>query len=166
MIRVKVRRSASPKLQRLISTLSRTDEVFLRMRQEGAIEARAQVRRSFAEGRDPYGNAWAPLKLRSGGPLRDGGDLAEFDVRLTPTGFVLTSGPHPAPQTHQYGALILPKKPGGWLTFRVDDQWFRLRQAVIPKRQMVPEKTWGDIWERAFEERFNRIVTEWMAEAA
>lgn len=166
MIRVKVRKSSSAELQRLISTLSQTDALYLRLRQEGAIEARAQVRRSFAEGRDPYGRGWAPLKLRSGGPLRDTGQLAEFDVRLTPRGFVLTSGPHPAPQTHQYGATITPKVPGGWLTFSVDGTFFRVRSVTIPRRQMVPEKTWGPIWERAFEQRFRRILEEWVAEAA
>ena len=127
MIRVRVRRSDSPKLERLISTLSQTDETFLRLKQEGAIEARKQVRRSFADGRDPYGKTWAPLKLRSGGPLRDTGNLAEFDVRLTTKGFVLVSGDHPAPQVHQYGATIRAKNSSGWLTFSVDGQWYRAR---------------------------------------
>jgi hypothetical protein len=76
------------------------------------------------------------------------------------------SGEHPAPQAHQYGAVITPRDPNGWLTFAVEGQWYRLKRAVIPQRQMVPEKTWGAIWEQAFEERFDRVIREWIAEAA
>lgn len=140
-------------------------DVMRRMRQEGAIEARKQVRRSFAEGRDPYGRDWAPLALRSGGPLRLTGELAEFTVHLTERGWVLTSGAHPAPQTHQYGATITPKN-GKWLTFQVDGRWFRLAKAVIPRRQMVPEGSWGAIWEEAFSERFGHVMDEWYGRAA
>ncbi len=176
---MRVVRSDSAKLQDLIDTLSQTEMLSFRMRQEAAVEARKQVRRGFAENRDPYGAPWAPLKIRSGSPLNDTGRLAEFMVTLTPSGFILTSGTDYA-ATHQYGAVIEPKKGGlasrAWrsiksalgfrvgtkyLTFSVDGQWFRLKRAVIPKRQMVPEGTWGDIWTEAFTQRFEAIVSEW-----
>jgi phage gpG-like protein len=151
-------RGPTGRLAKLVDHLSTTEELFLRLRQEGAIEARKQVRQGFARGVDPYGNPWAPLKLRAGGPLRDTGRLSEFTVRLTSTGFVLTAGAdYAAP--HQYGAVILPKN-GKWLTFQSGGRWYRLKKAVIPKRQMVPEGSWGE-WENAFAERFETIVSEW-----
>ena len=161
---MRVIRSDSAKLQGLINTLSQTDALSLRMRQEAAVEARKQVRRGFAEGRDPYGRPWAALKIRSGAPLRDTGKLAEYTVALTPNGFTLTSGTDYA-ATHQYGAVIVPVR-AKWLTFSVDGQWFRLKKAVIPKRQMVPEGTWGDIWTEAFTQRFETIVSDWAGQRA
>jgi phage gpG-like protein len=128
-----------------------------RLQQEGAIEARRQVRRSFAESRDPYGKPWAPLKLRAGAPLRDEGNLAEYTVALSGGGFVLTAGA-PYAATHQYGATI---KGNPWLTFSVGGAWYRMKQVTIPKRQMVPEGTWGPIWEQAFSERFSSVVRDW-----
>lgn len=151
-------RGPTGRLGKLVDQLATTEELFLRLRQEGAVEARKQVRRGFAEGRDPYGNPWAPLKLRQGVPLNDTGRLAEFSVRVTETGFVLTTGPHPAPQVHQYGATI---KGNPWLTFQAGGSWYRVKSVTIPRRQMVPEGTWGDIWEDAFAERFEQIVGEW-----
>lgn len=38
-------------------------------------EAVTQVKLGFRQSRDPYGNAWAPLKHRDGRPLRDTGRL-------------------------------------------------------------------------------------------
>lgn len=145
------------RLQRQFAEAS--SKLKLRLLQEGAIEARRQVRRSFAEGRDPYGRAWAPLKLRSGGPLRDTGDLAEYTIKSGKDSFVLTAGA-PYAATHQHGAVITPKK-AKMLSFQVDGTWYFAKRVVIPKRQMVPEGTWGHIWTDAFAERFDKTIREW-----
>lgn len=146
------------KLDALIKRASELPSLMTKIKQHAAIEARRQIRRTFVEGRDPYGTPWAPLKLRKGKPLRLSGLLSTFVVTQSGDGFVVqATAPYVA--THQYGATIVPKR-AKWLTFSVDGTWYRLKKAVIPKRQMIPEGTWGSIWTEAMTRRIEPLVNK------
>jgi phage gpG-like protein len=144
------------KLDALIKRASALPSLMTKIKQHAAIEARRQIRRTFVEGRDPYGKPWAPLKLRKGKPLRLTGALSTFIVERSGDGFIVRATV-PYVATHQYGATIVPKR-AKWLTFSVGGKWFRLKKAVIPKRQMIPEGTWGSIWTDAITKRVEPLV--------
>lgn len=101
----------------------------------------------------PYGERWEAPKLRNGPPLTDTRLMANSAaVEPRPNGFRLTITKHFAPM-HQKGMTIYPKNAAR-LTFRTrDGRWHSLAYAVIPKRQMVPERATGGlgpIWGEAF----------------
>jgi phage gpG-like protein len=144
------------KLEALIKRAADVPSLMNKIKQHAAMEARRQIRRTFVESRDPYGNPWAPLKLRKGKPLRLTGALSNFVVTQTGDGFLVTTAA-PYAATHQYGATITAKR-APWLTFSVGKRWFRAKQVAIPKRQMIPEGTWGDIWTSAMTARIEPLV--------
>lgn len=152
------------KLSALTAKLARLTTPSLRQDLSKVVgaEALTQVQLGFRASRDPYGNAWASLALRSGKPLLDTGRLRNsFSAQVTSTGFQIGTAASYA-GTHQSGATILPKN-GKFLKFRVGrgrgGRWFQLKKATIPRRQMVPEGRLGPIWSEAFEKAANRFVS-------
>lgn len=134
--------------------------------------AQKLVADEFRHSKDPYGKAWKPLALRVGKPLLDTGRMRN-SVTTQPygRGFRLTIATQYA-GTHQYGATITPKNPGGSLRFKVESRakgrkttsrWFFLKKAVIPRRQMIPMSSTGGlgpIWGKAFKDTAKRFVQQ------
>lgn len=128
------------------------------------------IREGFESSTDPYGSRWAPLKVRSGQPLRDKGGLQSSWHRrfLTAQGFVVASGKDYAAY-HQGGTGIHgPKKqrikptkaralrfagPGGAI--------FASSVEGVPRRRMVPDK--GALparWRDRYVETAQDVLTE------
>lgn len=166
------------KLDRLIGTFKRlaTDQAARSLTKAIAEEAQEQLDEGFARGRDPYGQAWKPPKLRAGQPLRHKGRLQRsFTTKLVgTTSFVQGSNVFYAP-VHQHGAVIEPKKAHRiritrrknkkgevktkvkdlgahkFLKFRGPKGWYIARRVRIPARRMIPEGgVMPPIWRRAF----------------
>lgn len=111
-----------------------------RVAKQVGLEAKALVAEGFARGVSPSGQAWAPLKVRSGQPLRDSGRLAS-SITLEPTGlgFRLTSNVAYA-DVHQYGATITVKKARS--LYSPSLRTFFGKTVTIPARPFLPE---GDL---------------------
>lgn len=125
---------------------------------EGAVEALAE---GFATQTDPYGRSWEPsirARLEGGQTLSDTGLLRRsFRHRSDHRGFWLWVGGPPTVYagTHQYGAVIRPRR-ARYLRVPVLGRgrgprarpvaWRFVQQVVIPRRQMVPEGSWGERW--------------------
>jgi len=141
------------------------------MRKQVGHEAVNQVRLGFREGRDPYGKAWEPLKLRAGTPLRNKGILGNsFSAQPDGDGFAVVSSDKRM-KVHQKGMTIVPKTAKA-LRFRgvsyvagsrrrangsrignrrVYGPWIFRKKVVIPARPMIPEPgTMSPIWAAAF----------------
>lgn len=133
-------------------------------------------------GRDPYGRPWEPLTSRTGQPLRRTGNNIQRSWNARPTSpstFVFGSRFRWL-KTHQYGAVIKPKRfprlrfvtETSFTAFgrggkrlkrgRANMGVVFAKQVTIPRRQLVPEDDTGgigEIWLGAFEgatERFFR----------
>lgn len=128
------------------------------------------IREGFETSTDPYGNRWAPLKLRSGQPLRDTGGLqSSWHKRFTTAqGFVVSSGKEYAAY-HQGGTGIYGPKhqrikpvkaralrfagPGGPI--------FARSVEGSPKRRMVPDKgALPERWRQRYVETAEDVLTE------
>ena len=98
---------------------------------------KTRVQLGFQAGRDPYGNAWLPLRSRRGRPLRDTGRLMN-SITYQVQGETLTVGTNVAyAPTHQFGATISARtKP--FLHFVVNGRHVQVRQVKIPARPMFP----------------------------
>jgi phage gpG-like protein len=105
----------------------------------------------FRKSRDPYGNKWAPLKLRRGKPLQNTGRLrASAALNAAHDGFTIVVTADYA-STHQRGAVIVPKRKR-LLAWRVGRRRFFAKRVYVPKRQMLPEARTGGlgpIWTKA-----------------
>lgn len=125
-----------------------------------AAAALKQLADEFKHERDPYGVAWAPLKLRKGKILRDTGRLAaSVAVASSADGFTLSMTADYA-GTHQTGKTIVPVRAKA-LRWRVGKRWYTAQRVVIPRRQMLPEAStggWGPIWWPAFQRETKRYV--------
>ena len=104
------------------------------------------TRLAFVDGASPYGERWAPLKLRSGQPLRDTGRLANSitwdaeDILRVGTNVCYAS-------VHQFGATIKarpgdagsnscgPRKGASFLHFN----GIFAKQVTIPARPFLPD---------------------------
>lgn len=97
-----------------------------------------RIRLCFKLGVTPWGNPWAPLKIRKGQPLRDTGRLnRSITSRVDSTGVTVGTNVAYAP-VHQYGATIVPKTkpslvfpgPGGKPIFA--------KKVFVPPRSFMP----------------------------
>lgn len=103
---------------------------------------KTKVQLGFRSAQSPWGQKWAPLKLRSGQPLRDTG--ANLYGRLTyqigqdEGGFHVDVGTNfkYAP-VHQFGAVIKPVK-AKMLRFMGPNGPIFAKQVVIPARPFLP----------------------------
>lgn len=126
-----------------------------------ATQARTLVSKCFETGKDPYGNAWAPLKLRHGQPLRDTGRLgstAAWEVEATPERFSLTNRMKQV-QLMQNGGVIQPVT-ARMLRFvpRGSNRAVFAKRVVVPARPMVPVSGLPPAWAHAFESVVNKLI--------
>lgn len=95
-----------------------------------------EIKLGFAEGVDPEGEAWAPLKKRVGMILRDSGQLGRFRrTRSDAGGFTVATAA-------SYGI------------------YHQTGTSRMPARKMVPEGTLPERYRRAFEEVEAAFVTK------
>lgn len=157
-------------LARFIEKLSAAPQYIRTLNDHLAEETIELVRECFETSTDPYGDRWAPLKIRSGQPLRDTGGMQVWHKRnLSKTGFEVFS-PKMYAIYHQRGTgiygprkhPIVPTKaralrflgPGGSPVFRrsVDGS---------PRRRMVPDP--GPLpskWRERFVDAATDVLTE------
>lgn len=103
---------------------------------------KAKIQLGFRSARTPWGEPWAPLKLREGSPLRDTG--ANLYGRMTyrigeeSGGFHVDVGTNfrYAP-VHQFGAVIKPVN-GKFLRFMGPNGPIFAKKVVIPARPFLP----------------------------
>lgn len=129
-----------------------------------AEEANTQIALGFRESRDPNGAPWAPLKLRTGQPLRDTGRLAaSLRAKPLPSAIAVDVTGRPAKyfRVHQFGAVIVPLR-GKVLRWRVrgSRKYFVAKRVRIPQRRMLPGDELGPIWRRAFEDVVSHFLNE------
>lgn len=120
----------------------------------GALEAIGEgweslVKGNFAAGTAPDGTPWKPserARARGGkGTLVLSGDLRDnirHDVLDDDTVEVGTNKVYAA--AHQFGATIVPKKPGGVLRFKTATGWVSARRVVLPARPFLGWNEDGD----------------------
>ena len=154
-----------------VRCLSGQRRVVLQKRLGQAAVAQAQL--GVRGGRDPYGNPWAPLTSRTGGPLRRTGNNIQRSWTAggeDPESFRFGSR-FKYLETHQYGAVIKPKHRKGLLRFQVESvrrgraitRFAYARQVTIPRRQLVPENDTGGLGKRWFG-AFSRTVRRYLIE--
>ncbi len=122
----------------------------------GAMVTDSQM--NFRRSSGPDGAPWAPLKHRVGKPLRDTGRLRNsitFDANneSVAIGTNLIYAP-----THQFGAVIKPKKAGGLLKFSGKDKRF-----IYAKMVTIPARPFLGIKARQVK-KINSIVDGWVSE--
>ncbi len=142
-----------------------------------AEQALKAVDRGFREQKDPYGNAWAPLKFRTGLILQDKGALrGSFSSTAHADGFdISNSQPYAGTQNYglvRLGRVVFPipdeqagksfvskgmginRRSGGRALQRKAEgkrKWVVAPNGVtIPPRVMVPEGMLPDEWAKAF----------------
>ncbi len=94
----------------------------------------------FVDEEDPYGVAWAKLKVRQGSILRKTG-LLNKSITYKINGTYIDFGTNlPYAPTHQYGATIYPKTKKA-LYFQGASHPFK--KAVIPARPFLPNEQKG-----------------------
>jgi phage gpG-like protein len=141
-------------LIRKVRTAAGGGGLYDRVKTALAAEALTQVALGFREGRAPDGEAWAPLKVRRGRPLRDTGRLLNsFSYEILPTGFRIGTKTFYA-RVHQYGRVIVPRK-AKLLRFPIGrgarKRYAFARKVNVPARPMVPsEGRLTPLWARAF----------------
>ena len=129
------------------------------------------IKEGFKTSRDPFGNRWAKLKLRSGRPLVDtgrlknsfykksvgktgfrvGSDVSYSDIHQDGSGIFGRSGKRIKPKRAK--ALRIPVRGSGALFFK--------SVKGVPKRRMVPRR--GKLpskWSRAYTEVAEDVLTE------
>jgi len=109
-----------------------------------------QLMDQFRDSRDPYGNAWKPLRLRAGKPLlRTGRMRASATVVPRPDGFELVIGAQYAP-VHQYGKANIRPVRARNLSWKVGGKRFFAKSVTIPQRMMIPPiDNIGPYWDAA-----------------
>lgn len=134
-----------------------------RLLKAAATAALTEAQLGFRESVDPTGMPWAPLKFRTGKPLRDTGRLANsFTSRPTERGFVVGTNVSYA-ATHQYGATIVPKNRKE-LRFKGRGKgWIFAKRVVIPARPMVPWPHLSEKWSIAIKKAVDGSFEKYFA---
>ena len=141
-------------IQRKLETIGR--EGAKRVAKQVALEAKALTAEGFTRGVAPSGQAWAPLKTRSGQPLRDSGRLASsITLEQTALGFTLSTSVAYA-DVHQRGATITAKKAKSLYSpaLRV----FFGKTVTIPARPFLPEGDLPAAWDARLTEAAEEAV--------
>lgn len=99
----------------------------------------SNVQLGFKAGASPDGQAWAPLKIRKGQPLRDTGRLrSSINAQADDSGVTVGTNVDYA-AVHQFGTTIKPKKQGGRLVFAGGSGGLIFaKQVTIPARPFMP----------------------------
>ena len=97
----------------------------------------SSTQQRFEDGQAPNGSYWLPSgrsKEDGGQPLTDQGHLrdsisyeADEDGAEVGTDMIYAA-------VHQFGALIMPKDPGGYLVFRAGDGFVKVKSVTIEAR--------------------------------
>jgi phage gpG-like protein len=152
--------------QDIASRLQARQEEFKRIAVAGLrVEAMKLVADGFNQSRDPWGNQWAPLKVRKGKPLIDTGRLrASFTAQTDTVLSKITVGTNVSYAIyHQYGAT---KKEGTVTVYRATQgknkgkfakktsktaikQTYGFSMRQIPARPMLPIGRPSEIWNKA-----------------
>jgi len=91
---------------------------------------------NFRRGQSPQGETWAPLKSRSGQPLRKTGRLMRsIDYQASDDEVVIGTNVKYGP-THQFGAVIRPKN-GKLLRFKIGGRFVFAKKVTIPARPFI-----------------------------
>lgn len=128
-----------------------------------------RIRLCFKLGIDPWGTAWAALKIRKGQPLVDTTRLRQsIKSQVSDTGLSIGTNLRSKsgaryPAVHQFGAVI-EAKPGKRLAFAGPNGAVILAKKVtIPARPFLPLRKDGvalpDGWERDVENALRRHLT-------
>lgn len=139
----------SKRLQRLGS------EGTLRIAAQVAQETRLLAAETFQRGVSPDGQAWAPLRVRSGQPLRDSGRLAT-SLTVTYAGLTFTVGTNVGyAGVHQYGATVTVKNKRS--LYSQKQRRFFGKTVTIPARPFLPT---GTALPSAWQDRLNEAAAE------
>lgn len=162
MIQIETFDAATPFLRALLAR--GTDLAPLMARIGEALVSLVQL--GFRSSSSPYGVRWAALKLRQGQPLRDTGALMN-SITYQPETRAVVIGPGFGPSSkgaavQQFGATIVPKKPGGFLAFkpRGSSRWIFARKVTVPARPFLPTRAGGlpDSWARTIMQETGRYL--------
>jgi len=158
------------KLNKWLKKLERAPEVLDLVGKQLAEETIELIRDGFESETDPYGNPWAPLKLRTGRILSDKGGLRSswHQVSSSRRGFEVASGKLYA-KWHQGGTgiygprkqRIVPKRSRALGPINPGGLFFRSVKGT-PKRRMVPSR--GPLpaaWRRRYVETAQEVLTEY-----
>lgn len=112
---------------------------FTELMDEIGMDVAEMVRLQFRDSRSPYGQAWAPLKFRSGKPLLDTGRLRNSITHRASRSSVEIGTNFPYAPTHQYGATIRPRR-ARFLVFKPPGfkRPIFAKQVTIPARKFLP----------------------------
>lgn len=106
---------------------------------------KSNIQEGFISGTAPDGRPWAPLKSRSGAPLRDKGHLmGSIDYQVDGNSVVVGTNREYA-HVHQFGATIKPVR-GRFLRFFVEGRPVFVKQVTIPARPFLPEQALPQEW--------------------
>ncbi len=115
----------------------------------------ALIRLGFKFSQSPYGEKWAPLKLRSGQPLRDKGHLRDSITPAYGADDMTIGTNHPGARVHQFGATIRPVRAKMLRFFAEGSSIPIFRKSVtIPARPYLPLDPAGNLvlpsaWEQS-----------------
>jgi len=133
-------RDAEALLQRSIGAFGNTTSPF----RVAATRLRADTLRNFREG-GWFPQAWQPSRKASGRTLIRHSTLrGSFHADSGP-GFARVGSDLLYAGIHQFGGIIRPRQPGGYLRFKVDGQFVSVRQVRIPARPMLPVDPAGNL---------------------
>jgi phage gpG-like protein len=130
-------------LQAKINALLKAGQSAAMFRTIGSVVAN-RVRLCFTLGIDPWNSPWAALKIRKGQPLVDTGRLRSSITSKADNSGVTIGTNVKSARVHQFGALIVPKKPGGRLVFPgANGQLIFSKGVKIPARPFMPIRKFG-----------------------
>ena len=118
----------------------------------------SRIQMGFRTGKDPWGDAWKPLKFRSGQPLRDTGRLRN-SISYQATADEVTVGTNVKyAAVHQFGAVIKPKTAKA-LVFKAGGQTIFARKVTVPARPFMPiGKPLPESWEQGVKDTITRAI--------
>jgi phage gpG-like protein len=106
---------------------------------------KSNIQRGFVGSRDPYGNAWAPLKTRQGMPLvKDGHLMNSIDYQVG--GNSVEVGTNKVQGALQNFGGTVTAKNGKSLFFMVGPNKVFVKSVTIPARQFIPTDGLPDDW--------------------
>jgi phage gpG-like protein len=131
-----------------------------------AQEAVALSQECFAESKDPYGNAWPPLKIRQGQPLLDTGRLRNsISGRANgSTSFVVGTNVKYA-RLQNFGGTVTPKQAKS-LAFKVGNRMVFTKSVKVPARPFFPKQVLPKLWADAFFETASGFLASLRKEGA
>jgi phage virion morphogenesis protein len=97
----------------------------------------SSTQQRFEDGQAPNGSYWLPSgrsKEDGGQPLTDRGHLRDSITYDADEDGVDWGSTMVYAAVHQFGALIMPKEPGGYLVFRAGDGFVKVKSVVIEAR--------------------------------